>query len=507
MTAESDGGVRSARVWALAPFVVFALLFGATFKRWILPFQDSAREMGTAMRVARGEALYREVGYPYGPLPAFLDATLVRVFGREIDPLIALRTLIGLLGVEALRRLARRHSPDDACASAVTSFVVAACFFDTGGAYPFPYSAAALEGTVGVWWALELALSARGPAGAVAAGVVGGLAGGCKLEMAPAAVAAVAIALAMQRPRRDAALGATVAAGLAGLALAAPVILYGRDVMSRHGYLIALAMPAPFLELYERSVVFGGTTAAAFRGGGWLEVLFPSGLLLAAAWFVLTRRFAERPAFVPLAFAAGLASRLASRNDDLHVLLPLAAGIGIAEIVRAARSRTGGETAAARCGLAVAMLPALSRQPFFLRNLIYGAFAAPLALLTSLTWMARRVTARRSFVALLFGLACAQGLRRWDEVGRSPAVWTRLPGASLYLPAEESALLTELVRALPLVAGPRGFAATFPEPGFVNFVTGLNNPFVDEGFLPGMQDVPAQQEMIRAVRLRRPALV
>jgi hypothetical protein len=507
MTRDTEVPARAARAWALVPFLVFALLFAATFKRWVLPFQDSGRELGTALRIARGEALYRDVGYSYGPLPAFLDAALVRAFGREIDPLIALRTAIGLLGVEALRRLARRLAPDDACASAVTSFIVAACFFDTGGAYPFPYSAAALEGTVGTWWALELALSARNLRGAIAAGLLGGLAGGCKLEVAPAAVAAVAVTLALRRPRGEATAGAALAAALAGTALVAPVLLYGRDVMTRHGFLLALAMPQPLRELYERSLLFGGTTALGFRSGGWKDVLYPSAVCLGAVLLVLTNRGIARFAPPPLAFAAGLASRWSPRNAELHVLLPLAAGIAVFELGRAARARTRGDAAAERCGLAVAMLPALARQPFFLRNLIYGAFAAPLALLTSLTWIARRVAARRSFTALLFGLACAQGLRRWDEVGRQPVVWTRLPGASLYLPKEESAFLTQLVETLPRAAGPGGYAATFPEPGFVSFVTGLNNPFVDEAFMPGQQDVPAQEEMVRALRMRKPALV
>lgn len=236
-------------------------------------------------------------------------------------------------------------------------------------------------------------------------------------------------------------------------------------------------------------------------------MLYPSAVCVGVVLLVLRRGGIARFVLPPLAFVAGLATYWTPRNAELHVLLPLAAGIALFELGRAAFARTRGELPAERCGLAVAMLPALARQPFFLHNLIYGAFAAPLALLTSLTWIARRVAARRSFAALLFGLACAQSVRRWDEVGRQPVMWTRLPGASLYLPKEESAFLTQLVESLPLAAGAGGYAASFPEPGFVSFVTGLNNPFVDESFLPGMQDVPAQEEMLRALHLRKPALV
>ena len=55
-------------------------------------------------------------------------------------------------------------------------FAIAACAFGVGGSWPFPYSVAALTGTVGVWWALEIALASESWAGSIAAGIVAGFA-------------------------------------------------------------------------------------------------------------------------------------------------------------------------------------------------------------------------------------------------------------------------------------------------------------------------------------------
>ena len=102
---------RALQLWALLPHAVFVLLWLVTFRRWVQPFADSGREMNTAWRVASGEALYRDVGWSYGPLAPLVDAALLRVFGRNLDVLVAWRTLLGVLGVELLRRLARPRSP------------------------------------------------------------------------------------------------------------------------------------------------------------------------------------------------------------------------------------------------------------------------------------------------------------------------------------------------------------------------------------------------------------
>jgi hypothetical protein len=150
------------------------------------------------------------------------------------------------------------------------------------------------------------------------------------------------------------------------------------------------------------------------------------------------------------------------------------------------------------------MLPALVRQPFFLRNPVYGAFSAPLALVVALCWMGRHTHARNALVALVLGLSFAQIALRVQGIGLAPMAWTELPGVSLSLVPAESRFVTEAARAIRETVPEGGAIGIFPEPGFLLFVTGRKNPFVDELFLPGVQDAVAEDLMIRRLRERPP---
>ncbi len=500
---------RVLQLWALLPHAVFFLLWLVTFRRWVLPFQDSGREMNTAWRVASGEALYRDVGWSYGPLAPLVDATLLRLFGRSLDVLVAFRTLLGVAGVELLRRLARRLAADAPSASAITAFAVAACAFGVGGSWPFPYSAAALAGMVLTWAALERALTSAGPWASAAAGLLAGLAAACKIEIGPAALPALVLALLARRPWREAAGAAAVACGVAGVAYGLPIAWYGVPLMRRQGFLIAFDLPEAWRHVYEVHVLFGDMSRAEFLGGRFVEIFVPSALFLGALFFLACRRAMDGPAASAIVFAGAAGSVfLWPENQGLHVLMPAAValsaaalGAGLLRLVRG--DRTGSERAA----LAAATLPPLLRQPFFLRNLVYGAFSAPLALVSALGWASRRVAARRAFLAAVLGLCAAQAVHRWWGIGRVPLVLTRMPGFTAYLVPMEARLLEAAAAEIEKRVPQGGSVAVFPEPGTVLFVTNRRNPFVDELFLPGVQDAAAEDEMIRRLQTDPPALV
>jgi hypothetical protein len=150
------------------------------------------------------------------------------------------------------------------------------------------------------------------------------------------------------------------------------------------------------------------------------------------------------------------------------------------------------------------MLPALIRQPFFLRNPVYGAFSAPLALVVALCWIGRHAHARKAFTALVLGLSTAQVALRVQGIGMAAMTRTDLPGASLFLVPSESRFVTEAARVIRETVPEGGTIGIFPEPGFLLFVTGRKNPFVDELFVPGIQDAAAEDLMIRRLRERPP---
>jgi hypothetical protein len=489
-------GARRALVIAL-PYLVFALLFGVTWQRWIHPFQDCGREVWTATRLAAGEVLYRDVGYMYGPLPPVLDALALKAV-RHVDALIALRLFVGLLGVEALRRLARRVSGDELSGSAIAAFVVATCAFAINGAWPFPYSGAALEGSVAVWWGLELALAAGTMPPLLVSGLLAGLAAGTKIEMLPVALL-VPIAAWGRRPRRHVVLSSALAGLLAAAAWIVPIGLFGFQTVRRQGYLVALDNPEPWRRVQDL-VMFGGQTRAEFLSDGWRDVLFPSLPFLLCSGFALAHVRGRRA--VPLAFGLGLLGAALADASELHVLLVAAPAVVVVEAIRWLRRDGGDASAPVSLRIAGPALVALWRQPFFLRMGGY-LFAAPLALLTSLGRLSRFVPAA-STAAFLLGLSAAQVGDRWREYHDPRAAWEPLglPGAHVRLPGAEAVLVREAVATLRERTPDGAWVGVIPEPGFLLFLAHRRQPFVDELFYAACQDRVAEDRMIRTLEQR-----
>lgn len=494
--------------WVFLPYLAFALMTIITWRRWVLPFQDSGREMLTPVRLAAGEVLYRDVGSPYGPLPAYLDSFALRLFGKDLDTLIALRLVIALLGVEALRRLTGRLVRDPAAVSAITTFVVVACLFGNGGNWPFPYSVAALEGTVGCWWALELALSSGSRGRTWLAVLVAGLAAGTKLEMLPAAIISVAPALLIRRPKRE----ALVASGMAGLlgvaAFVVPVLEFGLDQVHRYGFLIAFPVPKPWQEMYRYGVLFARTSPQEFFGGGFMGIWLPSVVFFAAAVTLCRARLSPAGRTLALSGLVLLAAARLRENAEIAALVPLAAVLLGVEAFALWRGRSSPDPArVARFCIALAAFPALARQPFFLRNMIYGAFSAPLALAVSLAFLARFARLRIGFALFLVGLAGVHAFEKWQDNRRHPVEWVDVPRARLFLPAGEARFVRLSVRFILQETPPDSYVGAFPDPGFLLFSTDRKSPFIDDVFYPGAQDAAAEDLMIRRLDERSVPLI
>lgn len=491
------GWLSAASAWRILPTLAFLLMMVLTWRRWIVPFQDSGKELLGAARLSSGEVLYRDVESPYGPLPVYLDALAFKLFGTNADVLVALRVALALLGVEALRRLATRLTGDEVVGAAVAACIVPVCLFGQGGNWPFPYSMAPLVGTVGVWWVLELALASRSLSTSLAAGLIAGLAAGTKIEMFPTALLALGVALGTRRTRREVALVTAIAALMGLLAWGVPVLLFGVPTLTRHGFLVAFHVPAAWRYLYEHAVVFRGTTPGEFLRGGFLAAWLPSlafcGLLVGAcSWRIST---AVRGAFLLTLLAV---SYLELPNKaDVAVLVPAAAAIAVGEAFTAWRRRAVPAPAQIdRLAIALVALPALARQPFFLRDLIYGAFSAPLPLAVSLGWLARRVRVPRAFAAALLGLAAIHGIAKREELQLEPTVLLDVPHVRLRIPADEARLIRRALDVIHTRTAPGSYVGVFPEPGFLLLASERRSPFNDMVFVPECQDSVAEDEMM-----------
>ncbi len=491
---------------AVGPALYFAVLYGATYKCWVLPFQDCGREVGVASRFFLGEALYRDIAYWFGPVPPALDALAFRILGQRLEALFALRAALALAGVEALRRLTCRLVPSRGFAAAVTCLVLSVCVFEPGGgAWPFPYAVAALEGTVFSLVALEAALGSTGPRRSLFAAAAAAVACGTKLEIVPMALAGVGIALLWRRPRREALLSLLLAAAAGSLFWLVPLARYGRDLLERRGFLMALKVSEELKGLY-RSVRWGYLAEGGFPAAEILSRYLPSAALFALA--VLLARALRTRLAAPLLFALGLAASLLPASLAVQALVPLASVAFAVEIARALvrkswRDPASGDAPWVAAG--AAMVPFLSRQPFFLlRYCPYSAFSGPLALTFSLSTLARWTGGTTPLGALVLGLALGLGGAVVRDFHDTPREWVRAPRGSLLLPAAEARLVDGLVKRLVRDTKEGDYVAGFPEPGVVLFLAERRTPFAFEHFNPGDQGPEDEREMIEALDRTRP---
>lgn len=494
-----------------APLLVFAALAVLTWKRWILPFQDHPREIATAARLADGQVLYRDVTWSYGPVAPYLDALALLVLPRRLETLLAVRLVFALLGVEALRRLARRLASSAAdpgaegSGAAVASLVVALCAFQgLGGTWAFPYAAASLEASVLLWWSLEWALSSRSAPRSLAVGLAAGLAAASKLEYVVASIGPL-VALWAGRPRREVVRALVPLVAIPAAAYGIPLALLPAEHLRTHGVLVAFPPPESWRALY-RAVVWGDTPGEFLRRGV-LEMLVPSALLLGAAFAAARRPGRVGLPLGALAAVAGASAAIASpRNGAFHALLPGAALAFLWDAARAWRARRVDAADAAAVATGLAMLPALVRQPFRFLFSTYGSLSAPLAVVVSFGFLMRR--ARRPAVLALFaaGLAAGQAFQRVVFFRAEPrAAFDGARGSFLAIEGE-ARLLRDLVAAARATA-PGAAVEGFPEGGLVAFLADRRSPFVDTQFHPGVQDERSESEMISVLRTRPPDLL
>jgi hypothetical protein len=84
-----------------------ALWIGLTWNHLYDPIVDQGWYLQAARRVAGGEVLYRDLIWMYGPLPVYLLAWLFGWWGIHVMPLLALYSVLAILGCLLTFRIAR----------------------------------------------------------------------------------------------------------------------------------------------------------------------------------------------------------------------------------------------------------------------------------------------------------------------------------------------------------------------------------------------------------------
>jgi hypothetical protein len=127
--------------------IVFVLMCAVSWQKWTAIEIDSGREMIAPLRLLNGETIYSEVYYLYGPFPLYVNALLYKIFGVHLNTLYAAGIFFSFLLLLMVFRLGKRFM-GTLEATLATLAVAGLCLFKHGGQTIFPYTFAALYGTL-----------------------------------------------------------------------------------------------------------------------------------------------------------------------------------------------------------------------------------------------------------------------------------------------------------------------------------------------------------------------
>jgi hypothetical protein len=220
---HTDARYRAIALTMLA--AAFAILLAVSWQKWANLTIDGGREMNTPLRLLRGELIYADVYYLYGPFAPYLNAALYALCGIHLNTLYGAGIIASIVLLLLIFQLGENLTgPWEAALT--TWMVMVFCVFKQDGNYVFPYTYSAVYGTilgVSAVAAQVRYIRRRQSRQLTLAGVFVGLALICKIEFGFAAtMSALAVAVS-ERP------GARMGALVRGLwpALAICLLTYG----------------------------------------------------------------------------------------------------------------------------------------------------------------------------------------------------------------------------------------------------------------------------------------
>jgi len=527
----------SRRAAVLLPYGVFLLLAAISWNRWIEPFVDTGRELMVPWRVSRGEALYRDVRFYYGPLAPWLAAAADSVVGRLLAARIALAALVAVLHLEALRRLAGRLATGGLAALAASLAVAVAFFLRPGGCHLFPYSLDTSIAVAAATGALLLATSGgsaprdRGAAACLLAALLS------RPEIGFAALGALAVerflAADAAAKRRLTWLGVlpvlAAAAVYAAVSIGTPAA-----TLAKEGWLAVFFVPPEFRNVYAS---FAGVDRPGLRSAELGLALFS--LVAVGFWLLLAAIEAARlrgrsaaggraagvaaiaalvvVALVSLRPPAAIRDTLALLPPLVRVVPPLLFAAAIAGAVLRLRDRSRTTIVSGVPDSVLFLSLFFGARVFLAAGYVgpYDGFYLPLPVVVATAMLVRaaaRVPARidvsprpaafPGLVVASLAVFLAARIGALALAYRDPA-WSRLvtPAGSLFVPEPVAAATRDALADLERRVPADGSIAGFPEAGFFNWVLGRRNPLAQDQFFPGHLDRAAEEDAI--ARLRR----
>ena len=499
------------------------LLFFVSRGKWSDPLIDSGREWIVPDTLARGEMLYRDVVYWFGPLTPYLQAVSFRVFGSSFAALVAAGAAAGVAVLFLLHALLRR----------VTGAMEAMLW--TGLAIPtllFMPNAGGIFLGMGyrIWHAAAFAMAgvvmASRSGGArtrrlrvALAGVSAGLAGLCRTEWGVAAAAAVALACLLRSRRRGhGAVNAfgSLAAALVTFAAGIGIVLAeaGSAAVVKDGHVLLTGLPE---ETRHFLIAFSGLPDWK-RGSA--ELLYSAaawtGLFLVAALLFVPASGRGRT-LVLLAAVLGVLGLAASVGGAGGAVLFSAAPLVSLAGLLAGLSRRRGAPAAALSACGLLGLSLSYRRPFHIGDSGYvgppllfafvcaaGLLHIAVAARHDLVSRERLRAAYRWAVAALVAVALAGRAWQYGSLEGRPIRGT----AGMLTARPEVALeIEELSSAVRQQTRPGDGLVVLPEGELLNFLSERRNPIRHKLYLPGYLTSENESAVLAELERARPAAV
>lgn len=497
-----------------------ALLGIVSRGKWSDALIDSGREWIVPDALARGQLLYRDVVYWFGPFTPYFQALFLALFGSGYGSLVAAGSVAaaGCLGALflALRKVTGRREALLWVALAIPSLV----FMPNAGGpllgMGYRIWHAAAFALLAIWAAARSGSRSRW---SFLAGALAGLSGLCRTEWGLAAVAGLLLEVAA--PRRD----RRRLVPAAGSVLAGFLLVFGTVTA---GFLLAAGPRAVLADghlLFSRVPEETRTFLVTFSGiRAWRRGVLAA-VYSAATWtaaFLLIETLAMGPerrrrrlawlfgllAIVALAASAGGASG-AVVWSAAPAISAAALAVGL---LRRERPRGAALAALGFLGLVLSY-----RRPFSIGDSAYVgppllfAFASAAGLLrlrvAAQRGRAVRRRERRALAATLVALCAVAFAARWRYYSSWNAAPLRGTGGWLTARTDVARDIEEAARTIRLRAAPGTGLVVFPEGEVLNFLTGRSNPIRHKLYLPGYLTDDNEGEILTELERARPGAV
>ncbi len=500
-------------------------LFLVSRGKWSDALVDSGREWIVPDALARGELLYRDVVYWFGPFTPYFHGTIFRVFGSSFSTLVVAGVVGSIAAIAAvyfaLQRVASRTEALLWSALAIPALVF------------MPNSGGAVLGMgYRMWHAATFALLAVGvligPARpgpgrhAFLAGALAGLAGLCRTEWGLVTLlVTVLVVLQRDRDRRRLWKDELLLAGGFLIVFGGVFLVFGIaagwDTFVRDAPVLLLNLPVETRSNVARAGSSAwpvGVWTLLYSAAMWLGVFL---LMEIVALRRVDPTHARRRLPWLVALLASFAVTATGGGTLFGGLTWSAAPLVCAVACLVAVPKSRGPTATALVGYGLLGLLLSHRRFFFIGD---GPYVGPPLLfalvcaagLCSMAVVRGKDSAARQrlrvgvavLVVLLIGVAFAA---RFVEYRRDERVAIRGTAGLLTARRELAREIEDLGAAIRGGSPADGGLVVFPEGEIFNYLSGRRNPIRHKLYLPGYLNAANESEILAELEVARPSAV